>query len=306
MTPIRIATRRSRLALAQSQRIADRIAAQTGRSVTLVPVATSGDDTTQPIEVMGTTGVFVAAVREAVLSGRADVAVHSMKDLPTTAHPGLRLAASPVREDARDAVCARDGRTLADLAAGARVATGSPRRIAQLRAVRSDLDYVPMRGNVDTRLARVAAGDVDAVVLAVAGLRRLGRADAATDLLPIEVCTPAPAQGALAVECRDDLRDTELLDALDRLDDADTRTVVTAERRLLAALQAGCTAPVGAFGLVHGTEITLTAVVADISGSTVIRLSDTGPAAAAELRGDALAARLLTAGATGLLGEPIP
>jgi hydroxymethylbilane synthase len=276
------------------------------RPVRLVAVATSGDDTSRPIEAIGSTGVFVAAVRDAVLRGEADLAVHSMKDLPTAACGGLALAATPRREDPRDALCTRDGRTLADLPAGARVGTGSPRRVAQLRAVRPDLAYVPMRGNVDTRLQRVSEGGLDAVVLAVAGLRRLGREAAASDVLPVDVCTPAPAQGALAVECRDDLRDTELQEALHRLDDAPTRIATTAERRLLAVLEAGCTAPVGAFGIVHGSEITLTAAVAEIGGGTVIRLSDTGSAAAAVQRGDDLAARLLAAGATGLLGEPIP
>ena len=303
---LRIATRRSRLALVQSQLIADRIAAATGRAVVLVPVATSGDDTSLPIDAMGTTGVFVAAVRQAVLAGAADLAVHSMKDLPTAAADGLLLGAVPAREDARDALCAADGRTLADLPTGARVATGSPRRVAQLRAVRPDLSYVPIRGNVDTRLEQVAVGAVDAVVLAVAGLTRLGRTDAITQIIPPEVCTPAPAQGALAVECRADLRDTELRTALAALDDADTRIAVTAERRLLAELEAGCTAPVGAYGFVRGMEISITAAVADSSGDPVIRLSDTGPASGAAQLGANLAARLLDAGATGLLGEPIP
>jgi hydroxymethylbilane synthase len=306
VTPLRIATRRSRLATVQSQMIADQLAATLSRPVALVPVTTSGDDTSRAIEALGSTGVFVAAVRDAVLAGEADLAVHSMKDLPTAPADGLVVAATPRREDPRDAVCARDGATLAALPAGSRVGTGSPRRVAQLRSVRPDLEYLPLRGNVDTRLQRVVDGSLDAVVLALAGLRRLGREGAASDLLAIDVCTPAPAQGALAVECRDDLRDTELLAALTRLDDAPTRIATTAERRLLAVLEAGCTAPVGAFGAVHGSEITVTAAVADISGSTVIRLSDTGSAAAAAQRGDDLAAQLLAAGATGLLGERIP
>ncbi len=303
---VRIATRRSRLALAQSRQIADRIASLTGGAVELVGVATSGDDTSRPIEALGSTGVFVTAVREAVLDGRADLAVHSMKDLPTAPTDGLLLAAVPTREDPRDALCSGGGRALADLPPGSRVATGSPRRIAQLRSVRPDLDYLPIRGNVETRLRRIAESQADAVVLAAAGLHRLGRADAVAEYLPVDVCTPAPAQGALAVECRADLRDTALLAALASLDDADTRIAATVERRLLAALEAGCTAPVGAYGVLRGTEITVTAVVADISGATVIRLSDTGPVAAAEHLGDALAARLLAAGATGLLGERIP
>lgn len=306
MKPLRIATRRSPLATVQSQFIADALAAHLSRPVELVPVVTSGDDTSRSIEALGSTGVFVTAVRAAVLAGEADLAVHSMKDLPTAPADGLRMAAVPPREDPRDALCGRPGATLAELPAGSRVGTGSPRRVAQLRAARPDLDFQPLRGNVDTRLSRVADGSLDAVVLALAGLRRLGRAEAATDVLNHEVCTPAPAQGALAVECRDDLRDTELQEALARLDDPPTRLATTAERRLLAVLEAGCTAPVGAFGSVHGSEITLTAAVADHSGSTVIRLSETGSAAAAVQQGEALAAQLFAAGAAGLLGERIP
>ncbi len=304
--PIRIATRRSGLAVAQSRLVADRLAAATRREVSLVPVITTGDDTSRPIEEFGSTGVFVAAVRQAVLDGRADLAVHSMKDLPTAAAAGLRLAAVPVRQDARDALCAADGLRLADLAPGAVVATGSPRRVAQLRTVRPDLHYVPIRGNVDSRLHRLAMREIAAVVLAVAGLRRLGLAHAISEVLSVDLCTPAPAQGALAVECRADLGDTELQAALADLDDADTRFAATAERRLLAVLEAGCTAPVGAYLAMDGTEITFTAAVADISGAGVIRMSETGPATAPEQRGEELAARLLNAGAAGLLGERIP
>jgi len=151
--------------MAQSQSIAERIASATGRAVTLVPVHTPGDDTSMPIDALGSTGVFVTAIRQAVLAGDAELAVHSMKDLPTAAAPGLVVAAIPTREDPRDAICAADGRTFADLPAGATVATGSPRRIAQLRAIRPELAYVPIRGNVDTRLQHVAGADVDAGVV---------------------------------------------------------------------------------------------------------------------------------------------
>jgi hydroxymethylbilane synthase len=185
------------------------------------------------------------------------------------------------------------------------VGTGSPRRVAQLRAHRPDLTFLPIRGNVDTRLSRIADGTVDAVVLAVAGLRRIGRADAIGEALPIDVCTPAPAQGALAVECRDDLRGTDLARALAELDDAGSRAAATAERRLLAVLEAGCTAPVGAYGRLHGEEITITAAATD-PGGTVIRLSDNGPAGAADALGEALARRLLAAGAASPVGETVP
>ena len=303
-TPIRLATRRSALARVQSQQIADAVAAATGRTVELVPVSTAADDSSAPISSFGSTGVFVAAVRTAVLTGVADVAVHSLKDLPTAPADGLR-SFIPVREDARDALCARDGHTLAMLPEGAVVATGSPRRVAQVRARRPDLSLVGLRGNVDTRLTRVADGTADAVVLAVAGLRRLGRAGAITDVLPVDVSTPAPGQGALAVECRSDLADTDLLAALHGLEDPGTRAAVTAERRLLAMLEAGCTAPVGAYARVHGTEISMTAVVADISGDPVVRMSDNGSIGAPDRLGDTLAGRLLAEGATGLLGERI-
>ena len=303
MTPIRVATRASALARTQSSTIADALAAATGRPVELVTISTEGDRSAAPIDTFGTTGVFVAAVRRAVLDGVADIAVHSMKDLPTAPEPGLRLAAVPPREDPRDALC---GATLAELPPGARVGTGSPRRQAQLLALRPDLEVVPLRGNVDTRLSRVADGHLAAVVLAAAGLHRLGRADAIAQYLDPGSCTPAPAQGALAVECRDDLRDTELLAALADLDDADTRAAVVAERSLLRALEAGCTAPVGALADVSGSEITLQAVAADPRGTAVVRNTDTAPAERAEQMGQALAARLLAAGAAELMGETIP
>lgn len=298
---IRIATRKSQLAMTQSQWVADQLAARTRRPVELVGIDTEADQSTAAIDALGSTGVFVAAIRQAVLDGRAELAVHSMKDLPTAVEPGLRLAAIPPREDARDVLC---GSTLQGLSAGAAVGTGSPRRIAQLRAVRPDLNLVPIRGNVDTRLARLS-DDLQAVVLAAAGLHRIGRHAVIAEYLPVPLCTPAPAQGALAVECRTDLDDTQLLAALADLDGADTRAAVTAERSLLATLEAGCTAPVGAYAVVANHEITLTGVVADLRG-TSIRMTDTGtPEQASEL-GQRLAAQLIAAGAADLLGESIP
>ncbi len=306
MTPIRIATRRSRLALAQSTLIGEQLASLSARPFELVEVTTTGDVDARPVESIGATGVFVAAVREAVRDGRADIAVHSLKDLPTAPAPGLTLAAVPLRADPRDALCAGAGRTFAQLPAGARVATGSPRRVAQLRALRSDLEYVGIRGNVDTRLRLVAQGSVDAVVLAMAGLVRLASTDAVTQVFPIEQCMPAPAQGALAVEVAADLDDPGLLAALETLDDPSTRAAATAERALLAALEAGCTAPVGAYAVVSGDEIHLTAVVADLSGAAVLAMSEKGAAAAAGRCGEILAHRLLAAGAAERVGEPIP
>lgn len=298
---IRIATRKSQLATTQSQWVADQIEARTDRLVTLVGIDTDADQSTAAIESLGSTGVFVAAVRQAVVDGRADLAVHSMKDLPTALEPDLRLAAAPKREDARDVLC---GSTLQGLPFGASVGTGSPRRISQMRKVRPDLNLVSIRGNVDTRLARLD-DDLHAVILAAAGLHRIQRHAVIAEYLAVPLCTPAPAQGALAVECRADLSDTELLAALADLDDADTRAAVTAERSLLATLEAGCTAPVGAYAEVANNEITLTGVVADLTG-TSIRMTDTGAVEQAAELGQRLAGRLVAAGAADLLGESIP
>ena len=239
---IRLATRGSRLAMAQSAMIADALR-RLGADVELVPVKTLGDVSTAPLSSMGGVGVFVAAVRDAVLAGACDLAVHSLKDLPTTRAEGLTLGAIPDREDPRDALCARDGLGLWRLPRGAKVGTGSPRRAAQLRAVRSDLEIVDIRGNVDTRLGRVGA-DLDAVVLAAAGLNRLGLSGAITEFFEPDVLVPAPAQGALALECR--TGDTELLALLAQLDHSPTRIAVEAERELMRLVEAGCAAPFGA------------------------------------------------------------
>jgi hydroxymethylbilane synthase len=298
MTPLSIGTRGSALATTQAQAVADRLAAEAGVEVKLVTITTQGDrDQTSPLDSLGGQGVFVAALREAVLSGEVDVAVHSLKDLPTTPEPGLRLAAIPLREDPRDAVVARDGLTLGELPAGSRVGTGSPRREAQINALGLGLDVVPIRGNVDTRLGKVASGEYDAVVVALAGLTRLGRADEATELLdPIQVL-PAPGQGALACECRAD--DDATAQILAVLDDADTRSAVTAERSLLATMEAGCAAPVGALADVvsgdGGDELWLRGVVADVSGANLVRLSATGSPSDPAAVGERLAAELLAA-----------
>lgn len=296
MTPLTIGTRGSQLAMTQAQAIADRLAATSGREVKLVPISTQGDrDQASPLESLGGQGVFVAALREAVLAGEVDLAVHSLKDLPTAPHPGLVLAAIPLRADPRDAVVARDGLTLGELPAGSRVGTGSPRRVAQINALGLGLDVLPIRGNVDTRLGKVASGEYDAVVVALAGLLRLSRADEATELLdPIQIL-PAPGQGALACECRVD--DDTTAQILAVLDDPDTRSAVTAERSLLATMEAGCTAPIGALAEVvsgdGGDELWLRGVVADISGTPIVRLSATGSPNDPAGVGERLAAELL-------------
>jgi hydroxymethylbilane synthase len=303
---LRLGTRRSTLALTQSQWVADAITKATGVPVELVHIVTEGDRSSAAIAQLGGTGVFVAAIRRALQAGEVDLAVHSYKDLPTAAEPGLTLAAVPQREDPRDALVARDGLTLGELPAGARVGTGAPRRVAQLRALGLGLEVVPIRGNVDTRMGRVAPGDLDAVVLARAGLSRLGRVDAITETLdPLQVL-PAPAQGALAVECRtSDARTRELLSPLEH---PATRACVLAERATLAALEAGCTAPVAAYAEVAdgetGPELFLRASVTALDGSDAVRGSLTGPLDDAAALGRALAAELLDRGAAELMAVP--
>jgi hydroxymethylbilane synthase len=305
---LRLGTRASALARTQSQTVADAITAATGAPVELVPIVTEGDRSSAAIAQLGGTGVFVAAIRRALVEGTVDLAVHSYKDLPTAAEPGLAIAAVPGREDPRDALVARDGLTLGELPPGSRVGTGAPRRVAQLRALGLGLDIVPIRGNVDTRLARVAglgggAADLDAVVLARAGLARLGRLDVVTETLdPLQVL-PAPAQGALAVECRaSDARTRELIG---RLEDPAVRACVQAERSTLAALEAGCSAPVAAYAEVAegdaGPELFLRASVTAIDGSDAVRGSVSGPLPEATALGRALATELLDRGAAELM-----
>ncbi|MCV2490415.1 hydroxymethylbilane synthase [Geodermatophilus sp. YIM 151500] len=303
---LRLGTRASALARTQSQSVADALTAVTGTPVELVHITTEGDRSAAAIPQLGGTGVFVTAIREALLDGRVDLAVHSYKDLPTRGQPGLVLAAVPPREDPRDALVARDGLTLGELPPGSTVGTGAPRRVAQLRALGLGLDVVPIRGNVDTRMDRVSAGDLDAVVLARAGLARLGRLDAVTETLdPLQVL-PAPAQGALAVECRTDDERTRALVAA--LDDPVTRACVLAERSTLAALEAGCSAPVAAYAEVaegeDGPELFLRASVTAIDGSDGVRGSVAGPVGEAAALGRALAADLLDRGAAALMAPP--
>ncbi|MFB7888360.1 hydroxymethylbilane synthase [Cellulosimicrobium cellulans] len=266
--PLRVGTRGSALATTQTGHVARRLEELTGRDVEIVRIRTDGDVLTGSLAQMGGTGVFVTALREALLDGRCDVAVHSLKDLPTEPAPGLTVV-TPERENPRDVLCARGGLTIATLPRGARVGTGSPRRAAQLRSVRPDLDVVDIRGNVDTRLARALGpdADLDAVVLAYAGLARLGRLDAVSEVVDTAIMAPAAGQGALAVEVRtSSLDDPVLARALHDLDHEPTRLAVLAERSLLARLEAGCAAPVGAHALVEDGEVVLTAVVARVDG----------------------------------------
>jgi hydroxymethylbilane synthase len=295
MTPVlRLGTRKSPMAMAQSGRVAAVITGMTGLDVELVGISTYGDASAAQLAQIGGTGVFVSGLRAQLLAGQVDLAVHSLKDLPVAPAPGLVLAAIPPRDDPSDALAARDGAKLADLPAGAAIGTGSPRRAAQLLMLRPDLRTVPVRGNAGTRLAKVAAGELDAVVLAYAGLARIGRLDAVTQVFGPDEMLPAPGQGALAVECRADRAD--LASLLTCVDDPASRAATTAERSLLAALQAGCLAPVGAYAA--GTNVVrLDGVVVAADGGTSLRASAGGPAAEAERLGQQVAADLLRRGA---------
>jgi hydroxymethylbilane synthase len=293
-TTLKVGTRRSLMAMTQTGQVAEMITSRTGLATELTGVTTFGDVSRAELATIGGTGVFVNGLRERLLAGEVDLAVHSLKDLPTAQPEGIVLAAVPPRDDPRDALAARGRAKLADLPTGARVGTGSPRRIGQLRSLRHDLDCVPIRGNADSRLAKVASGELDAVVLAYAGLARIGRQDTVTQIFEPDEMLPAPGQGALAVECRAD--DAELIELLATVDDTASRAAAAAERSVLAALEAGCSAPVGAYAA--GKDVLhVEAVVLAVDGSGAVRLSRSGPVAAAEQIGRELAAEMLARGA---------
>lgn len=299
---LRLGTRASALATTQSGHVAEMLRAL-GHEVELVLVSTEGDVNRAPLAQMGGTGVFVSALRDALLDGSVDIAVHSLKDLPTTPQDGIALAAIPEREDVRDVLVARDGLTLGELPAGSRVGTGSPRRAAQLAALGLGLEIVAIRGNVDTRIGKVRNGELDAVVLAHAGLNRLGRGAEATEALdPIQML-PAPGQGALAIECRSD--DTSLVEMLGELDHAPTRAAVTCERQVLASLEAGCSAPLGALAEVvegdEGDELWIRAVALSEDGARTVRMSATGSPEDAVGVGARLGSAMLAEGAADLM-----
>ncbi|WP_144765086.1 hydroxymethylbilane synthase [Curtobacterium sp. 9128] len=305
--PIRLGTRASRLAVAQSQDVADRLAKASGRPVELVTVTSEGDTNRASLASLGGTGVFASALREALVANEVDVLVHSLKDLPTAPYEGLTIGAVPKRADARDVLVARNAATIESLPEGAKVGTGSPRRVAQLLAKRPDLDVVDIRGNIDTRLGRVE-DDLDAVVLAAAGLARIDRLGEATELLDLGFWPSAPGQGALAVEIRSSETDRSLLAGLRKLEHAPTRLTVSAERRVLERLEAGCSAPIGATAIVDAEMLLVSATVyrpdgseyrtashaAVLEGSAETRLAD-----ALEV-GDRVAAELLENGAADL------
>lgn len=287
------------MATTQSGLVADRLTGLTGAAVELVGVTTFGDVTKADLTQLGGTGVFVSALRDKLIEGEIDFAVHSLKDLPTTPDPRVVIAAIPPRDDPRDALVSVA--KLADLQPGAKIGTGSPRRIAQLRMIRPDLDYVPIRGNADTRIGKVTSGQLQGVVLAAAGLGRLGREAEISQIFEVGEMLPAPGQGALAVECRSDRSD--LVELLSVLDDARTRAAVTAERAVLNALEAGCAAPVGAYSAENGPELILTAAVVAVDGRRAVRKSAAGSPSAPMDLGRDLAAEMIAEGAGTLIGE---
>ena len=298
---LRLGSRRSPMAIAQSRQVAGMITERTGQPVEIVGVTTLGDVSRAQLTQIGGTGVFVSALREALLSGEVDLAVHSLKDLPTGPAAGIVLAAVPPRDDPRDALVARDGAKLADLPPGARIGTGSPRRAAQLLGLRGDVRCVPIRGNANTRLGQVHAGELDGVVLAYAGLARIGHLDAITQVFEPEEMLPAPGQGALAVECR--AGEPELAALLQAVTDQASMVAVTAERSLLEALEAGCSAPVGAYAA--GLEpVRMRAAVISTDGRRVLRAHGAAPGADARQLGRDLATELLRSGAGDLISVP--
>jgi hydroxymethylbilane synthase len=291
---LRLGTRRSPMAMTQSRLVGAAITERTGREVELVGIDSAGDASKDLLTQIGGTGVFVSSLRASLLAGEVDVAVHSLKDLPTGAAEGIVLAAVPGRDDPRDALVGRDGAKLADLPAGARVGTGSPRRAAQLLMLRPDINPVPIRGNAGTRLAKVESGEFDAVVLAHAGLARIGKLELVSQVFEPDEMLPAAGQGALAVECSQGRED--LVALLGCIDDPVSRAATTAERSLLGGLQAGCVAPVGAYAA--GTDILrLRGVVVAADGGKALRGSASGPLAQADSIGRQVAADLLSRGA---------
>jgi hydroxymethylbilane synthase len=298
---LKVVTRGSQLALIQTRQVIDLLAARwPSLSFEIVTASTPGDrDKQTPLTTLGQ-GVFVKGVEEMLLDGRADLAVHSLKDVPTAETPGLTLGAFPLRADARDGLVCRVGRNLASLPKGATVGTGSPRRAAQLLALRSDLQMTPIRGNLDTRLRKVRDGEVDALTVAIAGMERLGRLDELDQALEVDECTPAAGQGTLAVQCRsDDARAVEILAAIDA---ATIRAEALAERAFLAALGGGCQLPAGAVARVFdGGSLEVVGVVASTDGRRLAREHATGPASDPAAVGARLADALLPA-AKALIG----
>jgi len=297
---LRVGSRGSKLALWQAEHIRERLARECGAETEIVVIKTSGDNfQSAPVAEIGGKGIFIKEIEDALLDGRVDLAVHSMKDVPTATPRGLCFPAVTKREDPRDCLVSRRGETLEKLPHGARIGTSSLRRQSQLRYFRADLQVVELRGNVDTRLRKLEAGEFDAIVVAKAGLDRLGFSDKITEVLAQEIILSAVGQGALAIEARE--RDESLREALSAFDDGETRAAVTAERALLAELEGGCQVPLGAWGRIENGALRLDARVLAADGSECIERSAAGPPGNGEEIGWRLARELLDAGADRLL-----
>jgi hydroxymethylbilane synthase len=295
----RIATRRSQLALWQAEHVAARMEAA-GARVELLPMVTQGDRILDvPLAKIGGKGLFVKELEAAMLEGRADLAVHSIKDVPMELPPGLSITAILTREDPRDAFVSNSAGTLAALPQGARVGTSSLRRQCQLKALRPDLQLLDLRGNVNTRLARLDAGDYDAIILAAAGLRRLEMSARIAEAIGPGTLLPAVGQGAIGIEARDG--DEELRDILAGLHHADTASCVLAERALNRALQGGCQVPIAAHAVLDGDTLQLRALVGTVDGTRVLRAEGSGRRSAPEQLGESVAAELLAGGAADIL-----
>ena len=304
MKHIRIASRASKLALVQSNYIRNLLQNLSSNiEISIVEISTKGDsDKSDFLHKSNSIGFFTSEVENAILNGTADIAVHSFKDLPTTPAPGLVIAAIPKRESPADAMVTTEAVcSIEDLSAGATVGTSSLRRIAQLKHNRDDLKCVPMRGNVETRVSKVADGSVDAIIVAQAGLNRLGLSDRISAVLPLKQFIPAPAQGALAVQIRAD--DSKLAELVAQLDDEPSRIVVETERAVLAAMQGGCSVPIGIHSHITGDTITTDAMISDIQGKTYIERSQTSPISQAKNAAEKLAEELLTAGGREILKQ---
>jgi len=295
---LRLGTRTSALARWQAGWVAAELV-KLGVCVEMIHIATQGDVSSRPLGAIGGQGVFTKELQRALLDGAIDLAVHSLKDLPTEPVPGLQLAAVPERESTRDVLVSRVAGSFAALPPGARVGTGSIRRRAQLLCARPDLQVSEIRGNVDTRLRKLDEGQYDAIVLAEAGLRRLGLGNRITQVLPTELMLPAVGQGALGIEARG--HDAPTLETLAQLDHPVSHSAVLAERALLAALRAGCLAPVGAWARVEGDRLQLDAVVLSHDGRDRLSVSVAGLPEQAEALGHQAAAELAACGAAQLI-----
>ena len=302
MRHLRIGTRGSLLAKWQAEYVRKQLFQATGVEAEIVIIRTAGDKMQQvPLTQIGGKGVFIKELEEALLDETIDLAVHSVKDVPTDTPSRLCFPAVCRRDDVRDCLVSANGAALANLRQGARVGTSSLRRQAQLRHIRPDLDIRELRGNVDTRLRKVESGEYDAILLAKAGLDRLGLSQRITEILSPDLCMPAVGQGAIAVETR--LKDTEAADALAKLDDAETRTAIIAERALLGALHGGCQVPIGAWGRVERGELLLEACVCSVDGVQYVKQRATAPPEQAAQLGEHMARLLMEAGAQSILEE---